>query len=601
MRRSRLSAWAFVLAAALPGPAGADPVLGAWTAPEDWPAGPTHAHLLPTGKVMFFGEFEDGHAQYVWDPETNAIEQLPYVGFNIFCSGHAYLEDGRLFLAGGHLDSHVGLDDAAIFDPLTLTWQAVPKMNGLRWYPSATTLADGSVLVVSGETNAAGVVNELPQVYEPWRNAWRDLTGAEAALPYYPRQFLAPDGRVFIAGPRQQTYFMDPTGEGALVPFGELEVGGRTYGGAVMYEPGKILVVGGGEPPTAVAEVIDLAEAQPTWRTVAPMSTPRRQHNTIMLPDGNVLVTGGSYGDDFDDDESPVFHAESWNPATGTWTRLASNTIYRGYHSTALLLPDGRVLVGGGRHDRTAGVFSPPYLFRGPRPVITSAPSALARGQAFSVGTPDPSRVAKVSLVRLGSVTHAFDQNTRFVPLSFGAEAGGVRVTAPADPNLAPPGPYMLFLVDGDGVPSIARMVTIPSGDGPVVPTTRLQVTAPNGGETFAPGTTIDVTWQSEGDVGPVDLEYSLDLGRTWISIARSTSNSGSHRWRVPSVRSERALVRVARTADRALADQTDEPFRVTSITRAPPVPAAPVRPKPEELDPFGVRPRLQLGPTRGP
>ena len=126
-----------------------------------------------------------------------------------------------------------------------------------------------------------------------------------------------------------------------------------------MYEPGKILVVGGGNPPTATAQTFDLNEATPTWRNTASMSIARRQLNATLLPDGTVLVSGGTYGAGTNNTATPVFHAESWNPATGTWTQLASASVPRLYHSSALLLPDGRVLVTGGNNYRSAEVFSP--------------------------------------------------------------------------------------------------------------------------------------------------------------------------------------------------------------------------------------------------
>ncbi len=191
------------------------------------------------------------------------------------------------------------------------------------------------------------------------------------------------------------------------------------------------------------------------------MNTPRRQHNAVLLPDGTVLVVGGSQGSGFDNDDAPVLQPEVWNPATNRWTRLASQRTYRGYHSTALLLPDGRVLSAGGRHERTAEVFSPPYLFKGARPTISSAPGVVTPGTSFFVGTPDASRVTKVTLIALGSVTHAFDENQRLLTLGFTRSSTGVTITAPASNALAPPGYYMLFLVNDAGIPSVARMVRI--------------------------------------------------------------------------------------------------------------------------------------------
>jgi hypothetical protein len=244
----------------------------------------------------------------------------------------------------------------------------------------------------------------------------------------------------------------------------------------VMYAPGKIMYAGGGDPPTSSAEVIDLTRPAPAWRSVAPMRFARRQMNATLLADGQVLVTSGTSGPGFNDVTSPVYAAELWNPATETWTTLARESVGRTYHSTALLLPDGRVLSsgsgeGGGvpfeSSQFSAQVFSPPYLFNpdgtlATRPVITSAPSRITYGQPFTVRTPDAAAVTRGTLIRLGSVTHAFNQSQLIFPLTFSA-AGATTLTAtgPSSASWATPGPYMLFLVNGNGVPSTARMVTV--------------------------------------------------------------------------------------------------------------------------------------------
>jgi hypothetical protein len=219
----------------------------------------------------------------------------------------------------------------------------------------------------------------------------------------------------------------------------------------------------------------------PLWRPVASMAFPRTYHTLTLLPDGNVLVTGGGWTTGATDVSNAVLAAEMWSPTAETWTTLASMNAPRLYHSEALLLPDGRVLVcGGGRFDDvtlptdqfSAEFFSPPYLFRGSRPAITSAPSQLSygAGQSFTVNftVQSPAHIAQVSLIRFGGVTHDINMSQRFLPLSF-ADAGNGSLTitgvvSPSGPipfnaNLAPPGYYMLFLVDSNGVPSLAAIV----------------------------------------------------------------------------------------------------------------------------------------------
>jgi hypothetical protein len=242
--------------------------------------------------------------------------------------------------------------------------------------------------------------------------------------------------------------------------------GTRDYGSAVMYDEGKILYAGGGRT-TNTAEVIDLNQSAPTWRWTGSMAFARRNLNLTVLPTGEVLATGGVAGTTANDLSRAVHAAEIWNPTTERWTTLASNTISRGYHSSSLLLPDGRVLhagsggAAGAVNELNAELFSPPYLSRGQRPVITSAPSAVRYGNQFRILTPQAAAITRVSVIRLGAVTHAFDENQRFNRLSFTADATGLTVTAPSSGNRAPPGHYMLFIMNQADVPSVAKVVRI--------------------------------------------------------------------------------------------------------------------------------------------
>jgi len=200
------------------------------------------------------------------------------------------------------------------------------------------------------------------------------------------------------------------------------------------------------------------------------MAFPRAYHNLTLLPDGQVLVTGGGDTTDAVGLDGAIGPAELWSPVTKSWTTLAAMQTPRLYHSIALLLPDGRVLVGGGGRfngpaaatDQTSiEIFSPPYLFKGARPVITTAPATTSYGATMMVPTPDAARIESVALVKPGSVTHSFNADQRYVPLSFTASGTALTVHAPANANLAPPGYYMLFIVDTNGIPSVAKFVRI--------------------------------------------------------------------------------------------------------------------------------------------
>jgi len=455
---------------------------GAWGEVIDFPTVPIHAHLLPTGQVMFWDRHNenpvwDGNP-YLWNPTTGLITATSVLTYDLFCAGHSFLPDGRLLVTGGHILDAVGEDEASIYDPFTDTWQRLPAMNNGRWYPSNVTLANGEVLVMAG-TFITGQVNLIPQVWQTYTSTWRTLTTAPQPSDYpeyadlYPYLYAAPNGQVFVAGPQPMARYLDPTGTGAWMDVAASAMPYRDYGSSVMYDDGQVLIVGGSEDrtmytTTASAEVINLNDVNPAWRSVASMNFPRRHLNTTLLPDGTVLVTGGSSIAAFDDPVSAVLEAELWDPNTEQWTLLAAQTRYRGYHSVALLLPDGRVMVGGGGHPDTAAgaqnnieIFSPPYLFQGPRPTIAAAPTQAVYGHSFLVQTTDV--ISNVTWIRLGSVTHAFNQNQRINHLSFTLTTDGLIVNVPSDPNLAPPGHYMLFILNGNGVPSVAHIIQLVS------------------------------------------------------------------------------------------------------------------------------------------
>lgn len=455
-------------------------LLGQWdNAVLSWPsqAVAIHANLLPDGRVMTWGRTV--HQPVLWNPVTGSFGSATEPA-DLFCSGHTLLADGRILVAGGHsgVDGK-GILSSELYDPVSNSWQAGPDMRNGRWYPTNTTLASGEVLTISGG-DTAGVLNMIPEVWSPGgsngQGSWRALTGAAASLPYFPMMFVAPNGTAYVAGPNQSTGYLNTSGTGGWTAGPNRTFAGRDYGSAVMYDAGKILAVGGGSP-TRTAEVIDLnAGAAAVWRRVDSMAVPRRQMNATLLADGTVLATGGSNAAGFNTKptDDRVLAAERWDPVTERWTALARQTHYRLYHSTALLLPDARVLsVGSGQpaatgltDDYTGETFSPPYLFKldgtpANRPTISSASDNVGYGASFTVGISSAAPIAKVTWIRLSTVTHATNMNQRMNYLAFTASGSTLMVTAPANGNLAPPGHYMLFIVDANGVPSIAKIIQI--------------------------------------------------------------------------------------------------------------------------------------------
>jgi hypothetical protein len=485
--------------------AGGPQDVGEWGPVTSWPVVGVHVALLPNGKVLAYDSIGDNATETypvqdhtratVWDPKTGT--QTPVnvdTGYNVFCSGLAHLQDGRLFLAGGNKDQALnGIVQTHLFDPATNSWRLGPNMAAGRWYPTVTPLRNGEMLITSGRV-------DTPEVFT-LSGTLRTLSTASLSLPLYPWMDVAPDGRTFYSGPDQTMRKLDTSGTGTWQAFAQRDTINRDYGGHALFDVGKMLVAGGG-PSTKDARVINFNGATPQVSATAPMAFGRRQHNLTVLADGTVLATGGnSSGAGLVDLNNGVYAAELWNPATGQWKTLAAMQVTRQYHSTALLLPDGRVLSAGGGICGTcdqvgylaknAEIFSPPYLFQAdgslaPRPVIDSAPSTIGYGGTLSIGTANPGTITKVALIRLGAVTHSDNMEQRYVPLSFTAGATSLDATGPANANVAPPGPYMLVIVDANGVPSVASMVSVQGSAAPTI-----TLTQPANGANFAGPATV--------------------------------------------------------------------------------------------------------------
>ena len=219
--------------------------VGQFSSVTSWPYVAAHAHVLPTGKVIWSPQFGNGDNPYFWDPSTNTNSATVQAGANIFCSGHAFLPDGQLLVAGGYAGNYVGIANAYRYNPFTNSWTRLPDMNNKRWYPTNTTLPNGDMLVVSGWIDTQQGVNVEPQVWQTATSSWRNLTSAHLALPFYPFMHVAPNGKVFCAGPSQTTRYLDVTGTGAWSLVGSSNFGTRNWGSSVMYDEGKVLLMGG--------------------------------------------------------------------------------------------------------------------------------------------------------------------------------------------------------------------------------------------------------------------------------------------------------------------------------------------------------------------
>jgi galactose oxidase len=432
----------------------ANSTVGAWGTVQSLSYRPVHSTMLTTGKVWWWSS---DNAQ-TWDPATGTVTTVAKVGYNLFCSGHSLVADGKILVTGGHISNNHGLADASYYNPSNNTWTRLPDMNAGRWYPTNVTLANGNVVVLSGDDENAAR-NKIPQVWQVGSNSWRTLSTASLSLSLYPAAFLAPNGKVFVA--TSTSRYLDHSGTGSWTTVATRKVSGRdNYGSACMYDNGKVIFTGGGDPPQSSCETINLNAGTPAWNFVAAMPQLRRQHNVTLLPDATVLVTGGSSANGFNTNDGPK-PAINWNPANNTWTTWAMEAKYRGYHSEAVLLPDARVVSIGGDGQSSLQVFSPPYLFKGARPTISSAPASVGYGATFFVGTPNATGITKVNWIRLSSVTHTKNMNQRINKLTFTQASDGLNVTSPSSANNCPPGHYMLFILNGSGVPSVAKIIKI--------------------------------------------------------------------------------------------------------------------------------------------
>ncbi|WP_460712087.1 galactose oxidase-like domain-containing protein [Lysobacter terrae] len=469
-------------------PATGDPVKGTFSPVVDWPLVGIHAVLTPDGRVLTYGTsaagFRTGYYIYdVWDPQlglgSNSHTTLPNATqVDIFCNAQLLLPSGSIEMWGGDV---VNLttgratlnpnDDSNVFNPLDNSLARTGKMFRKRWYATATTLPDGEVYIQGGTGG-----EDFPEVRTS-TGTFRLLSGAPTTYlgGLYPRNFLAPDGNIF--GTRyEEMYRVDPDGTGTITKAGRFLSGNMGASStAVMFKPGKILQVGGGYDTnfaSPLAHVIDINGNSnvPTITQVASPIYRRHWGNSTVLPDGRVFLSGGSVADN-DPVNGVDYITEIYNPDTNTWTEAATAQRMRLYHSSALLLPDATVLtVGGGANgpqlNLNAEIYYPPYLFDAngapaPRPIIATVPMTVNPGQTIPISTPNASDIARVTLVKTGSVTHSFDMDQRFLELPFTVSDNTLQASLPGNAFRTPPGYYMVFIINGDGVPSEAGILRI--------------------------------------------------------------------------------------------------------------------------------------------
>jgi hypothetical protein len=452
------------------------------TMPYLMPINPIRIGLCHNGKVVIIAGTENNPLDKtsecgLWDVAagTITVQQLPW---DVFCNGGSFLPDGKCMVVGGttHYDAFYGDPRVDLYDPLTNGFFQVQSMAHGRWYATAITLSDGRVMAFSG-LSERGPVNQTVELYTEGVG-WSPEYRAPFVPSLYPRMHQLPDGRVLQSGSEPQSRFFDVKtktwANGPRTAYGL----NRTYGNSILLPltpenqwKARVMILGGGKPnATATTEIFDGARFAPSGNMP---SGARVEGLSVLLPDGDVLCVGGSKVDE--KAATATLGTDLYDSDAGTWSTVGRNVYPRLYHSVALLLPDGRVALAGsnpvrGVFEPHIEIFSPDYLSRGPRPVITQAPARINSQDAqdderFIILTPDAKGSAlpdidRVTLVRPGSVTHSFDMDQRLIGLRFKSQSGALNVECPGH-NVAPPGFYMLFILNKAGVPSVARFVQI--------------------------------------------------------------------------------------------------------------------------------------------
>ena len=510
------------------------------------PINPVHMALMHTGKVLIVSgsgnvASETNFRAVVWDPQTTGFSSVPSPGWDMFCNAMVLLPDGRPFINGGNLkyDPFWGEPRNAVFDPVSGLFTNLENMAHGRWYPTATVLGDGRVMSFSG-LNETSATNKAVEIYTVG-TGWSQEYVASWTPPLYPRMHLLPNGNVVYTGSGTGTRIFNTTNNTWSGVIATTRYSGtRTYGTSVLlpltpangYKP-RVIIFGGGNPATTTTEIIDLSAPTPQWQFGPSMSQPRIEMNATILPNGKVLATGGSTNDE--DAATASKNADLYDPSTNTFSSAGANVYPRLYHSNSLLLPDATVLLAGGNptrgsYEQHLEIYSPAYLFKSDgtpatRPTITDpVPASVGYGATFDVQTPDAANITSVVFVRPGAATHAFDMEQRLVGLSYTTGSGVLTVTAPPNSNIAPPGYYMLFILNSAGVPSVASFVQLsPSPDFSISASPPSQTVLPGGSASY----TVTAT-PTNGFSGTINFAVTgLPAGATASFNPASVVSSG--------------------------------------------------------------------------
>ncbi|BAZ22210.1 kelch repeat-containing protein [Kalymmatonema gypsitolerans NIES-4073] len=473
-----------------------------WQLSSQIPINPIHAAVGRTGKVLFFAGSGNVETQVaynnspegvrLWDPNNPTVFTTPTIPrdsngnpIDLFCAGHSFRADGQLFVAGGTLryDPFYGIPDSFVFNFTgnngNGTWTKVASMYRGRWYPTVLTLGDGRIFSLSG-LDISGGLDRNPEIFNG-SSGWKIFTQPTSYLALYAHLILLSSGKLFYTGaqlggnngvsPRILTLpskFNRAIAEQSVSGLQNASYGNQAA--SVLLPPAqdqKVMIIGGGDGGTATnrVNVVNLSNST-NYTAVASLNYARMHHNAVLLPDRTVFVCNGSGGEE--NISLSTLPAEIYNPATNTWTAVETPIVNgRVYHSVAVLLPDGRVVAAGGNpqrgtYENRIEIYSPAYMSQ-TRPVISSAPAATNYSRTITIQTNQPATNIKwVHLIRPMATTHGLDTEQRVVDLPISSRSGNsLSVQITGNRNIAPPGYYMLFVVDNNNVPSVASWIQL--------------------------------------------------------------------------------------------------------------------------------------------
>ncbi|MDI3386947.1 kelch motif-containing protein [Streptomyces sp. B-S-A8] len=384
-----------------------------------------------------------------------------------------------------------GIRDAYEFDPVAEKYIKVDPMNEARWYPTLTTLSDGRILALSGLDDIGQIVpGDRNEVYDPDTKEW-SYVPQERQFPTYPAVFILPSGKLFYSG-ANAGYGPDDVGRDPGVWDFDTNEFTKVKGlsdpelmetaGTVMLPPAqdqRFMVIGGGgvgesEKSSEKTRIIDLKDDNPVFKDGPSLDKGTRYPQSSILPDDSVLITGGS--EDYRGrGGSNILQARILAPGGEELRRVADPLVGRNYHSGSLLLPDGRVVVFGsdslfsdaantkpGKFEQRIGIYTPPYLYNGTRPVLTGGEETIERGTSATFTSRQAKDLKNARLIKPSASTHVTDIDQRSIELGLKTSGDNVTVTVPENKNLVQPGWYMLFVTDDQGRPSEAVWVEVP-------------------------------------------------------------------------------------------------------------------------------------------